>query len=53
LFRSNRCLLAKVSRELSSILDLNELLGKIASTMRDLINYDAFSILLADWEAQA
>jgi sigma-B regulation protein RsbU (phosphoserine phosphatase) len=29
------------------------LLRKIASTMRDLINYDAFSILLVDCEAQA
>ena len=46
--RQNRTLktLAHISREFSSILDLNELLGKIASTMRDLINYDAFSILL-------
>jgi sigma-B regulation protein RsbU (phosphoserine phosphatase) len=53
--RNNRTLrtLAQVSREFSSILDLNELLGKIASTMRDLINYDAFSILLVDHEAQA
>ena len=53
--RHNRTLrtLAQVSREFSSILDLNELLGKIASTMRDLINYDAFSILLVDHEAQA
>jgi phosphoserine phosphatase RsbU/P len=53
--RHNRTLrtLAQVSREFSSILDLNELLGKIASTMRDLINYDAFSIFLVDHEAQA
>ena len=53
--RNNRTLrtLAQVSREFSSILDLNELLGKIASTMRELINYDAFSILLVDYEAQA
>ncbi|HLI85629.1 MAG TPA: SpoIIE family protein phosphatase [Bryobacteraceae bacterium] len=53
--RTNRTLraLAQVSREFSSILDLNELLGKIASTMRALINYDAFSILLVDAEAQA
>ena len=37
--RQNRTLktLANISREFSSILDLNELLGKIASTMRDLI----------------
>src|ERR1041385_1239759 len=53
--RQNRTLttLAKVSREFSSILDLNELLGKIASTMRDLINYDAFSILAVDHSAKA
>jgi len=53
--RQNRTLktLANISREFSSILDLNELLGKIASTMRNLINYDAFSILLTDYEAKA
>ena len=53
--RQNRTLktLANISREFSSILDLNELLGKIASTMRDLINYDAFSILYIDHEARA
>ncbi|HEY7390416.1 MAG TPA: SpoIIE family protein phosphatase [Bryobacteraceae bacterium] len=53
--RHNRTLrtLAQVSREFSSILDLNELLRKIASTIRALINYDAFSILLVDADAQA
>src|ERR1035441_7045149 len=53
--RQNRTLktLTNISREFSSILDLNELLGKIASTMRTLINYDAFSILLADYDARA
>src|SRR6516164_171613 len=53
--RQNRTLktLANISREFSSILDLNELLGKIASTMRDLINYDAFSILAVDHQARA
>jgi len=53
--RQNRTLktLANISREFSSILDLNELLGKIASTMRELINYDAFSILLIDHDAKA
>src|SRR5215471_13045381 len=53
--RQNRTLktLASISREISSILDLNELLGKIASIMRDLINYDAFSILAVDHEAKA
>ena len=53
--RQNRTLkiLANISREFSSILDLNQLLGKIASTMRDLINYDAFSILAVDHNAKA
>jgi phosphoserine phosphatase RsbU/P len=53
--RQNRTLktLASISREFSSILDLNELLGKIASTVRALINYDAFSILLVDAESKA
>jgi sigma-B regulation protein RsbU (phosphoserine phosphatase) len=53
--RQNRTLktLANISREFSSILDLNVLLGKIASTMRDLINYDAFSILLVDHDDQS
>jgi phosphoserine phosphatase RsbU/P len=53
--RQNRTLktLAHISREFSSILNLNELLGKIAETMRALINYDAFSILLVDAEARA
>jgi phosphoserine phosphatase RsbU/P len=53
--RQNRALrtLANISREFSSILDLNELLGKIASTVRELINYDAFSILYIDNDARA
>jgi sigma-B regulation protein RsbU (phosphoserine phosphatase) len=53
--RQNRTLktLTNISREFSSILDLNELLGKIASTMRELIDYDAFSILLVDPLAKA
>jgi sigma-B regulation protein RsbU (phosphoserine phosphatase) len=53
--RQNRTLktLSNISREFSSILNLNELLGKIASTMRELMNYDAFSILLVDAEAKA
>lgn len=53
--RQNRTLktLANISREFSSILDLNELLGKIASTMREIISYDAFSILYIDQEARA
>jgi sigma-B regulation protein RsbU (phosphoserine phosphatase) len=53
--RQNRTLktLANISREFSSLLDLNQLLGKIASTMREIINYDAFSILLVDHDAKA
>lgn len=48
--RQNRTLrtLTALSQEFSSILKLDELLGKIASTVRALINYDAFSILLVD-----
>jgi sigma-B regulation protein RsbU (phosphoserine phosphatase) len=50
--RTNRTLrvLAHLSQEFSSILDLDELLGKIAKTIRALINYDAFSIMLLDAE---
>ena len=53
--RQNRTLktLVHISHEFSSILDLNELLSTIANTMRGLINYDAFSILLVDQEAKA
>lgn len=43
--------LSRVSQEFSAILNLDELLSKVASTVRGLINYDAFSILLID-EAQ-
>jgi sigma-B regulation protein RsbU (phosphoserine phosphatase) len=50
--RQNRTLraLARLSQEFSSILDLDDLLGKIAETIRALINYDAFSIFLVDPE---
>lgn len=53
--RHNKTLktLAHISREFSSILDLSELLSKIASTMHGLIQYDAFSILSVDHEAKA
>lgn len=44
--------LSRVSSELSSILDINELLTKIASSVRGLIPYDAFSILLVDERQQ-
>ncbi|HLH44162.1 MAG TPA: SpoIIE family protein phosphatase [Bryobacteraceae bacterium] len=50
--RQNRTLttLAGLSREFSSILDVDELLGKIAAGVRTLIAYDAFSIYLVDEE---
>jgi sigma-B regulation protein RsbU (phosphoserine phosphatase) len=53
--RQNRTLrtLARLSQEFSSILDLDELLGKIAESVRELINYDAFSVLLVDTEKKA
>jgi phosphoserine phosphatase RsbU/P len=48
--RQNRTMrtLVHLSQEFSSILDLDELLGKIAGTVRAIINYDAFSIFLVD-----
>ena len=50
--RQNRTLrtLAHLSQEFSSILALDELLGKIEKTIHALINFDAFSILLIDTE---
>ena len=53
--RQNRTFkaLSHISREFSSILNLSELLGKIAETMRALISYDAFSILVVDADARA
>jgi phosphoserine phosphatase RsbU/P len=50
--RQNRTLrtLAHLSQEFSSILDLDELLTKIAAATRVLINYDAFGIFLVDRE---
>lgn len=42
--------LANLSQQFSSILDLNELLGRIAKAVRTLIHFDAFSILLVDSE---
>jgi sigma-B regulation protein RsbU (phosphoserine phosphatase) len=44
--------LAQLSHEFSSILQLDELLTKIAKAVKTLINYDAFSILLIDVERQ-
>ncbi len=48
--RQNRTLktLGRISQEFTSILELEDLLNKIASTIRGLINYDAFSVLLLD-----
>lgn len=42
--------LAHLSHEFSSILQLNELLTKIAKAIHTLIHFDAFSILLVDQE---
>lgn len=52
--RQNRTLrtLTHISREFSSILDLNELLQRIAVSLKTLIDYDAFSILLVDESRQ-
>jgi sigma-B regulation protein RsbU (phosphoserine phosphatase) len=41
-------LLNEIARELTSILNLDELLGRIADLMRRLIDYQMFSILLLD-----
>ena len=48
--RQNRVqrLLNTLAQEFSSILELDELLDKIANTIRSLMNYDGFSILLLD-----
>ncbi|HEX5228316.1 MAG TPA: GAF domain-containing protein, partial [Bryobacteraceae bacterium] len=53
--RQNRTLktLTHLSQEFSSILDLDELLRKIALTIHSLVAFDAFSILLLDAEHQA
>jgi len=50
--RQNRTLktLAHLSQEFSSILDLDDLLSKIAKTTHALVAFDAFSILLVDAE---
>ena len=52
--RQNRTLktLGRISQEFAAILELDDLLSKIASTVRGLINYDAFSILLLDESQQ-
>lgn len=43
-------MLSQVSQEFSSILQLDELLAKIAKSLRTLVHYDAFSVLLVDSE---
>jgi sigma-B regulation protein RsbU (phosphoserine phosphatase) len=45
-------LLNETSRELSSVLVLNELLRKIGTLTKRLVDYHRFSILLADEQAQ-
>jgi len=45
-------LLNEISREVSSVLVLNELLRKIGTLTKRLIDYHRFSILLADEQAQ-
>jgi len=40
--------LATLAHSFSSTLDIDDLFSKIATTVRDLINYDAFSVLLLD-----
>lgn len=42
--------LAHLSQEFSSILEIDELLTKITVTIRALINFDAFSVYLVDLE---
>src|SRR5947209_5691455 len=45
-------LLNEIARELTSILNLDELLGRIAELVRRLIDYQMFSILLVDSSGQ-
>ena len=42
--------LSAFSQEFSSILDLDELLRKVAENARQLVDYDSFNLLLADYE---
>lgn len=52
--RQNRLLrtLTSVSQEFSSILALDELMRKVAEIVRQLVNYDAFSVFVLDRERQ-
>jgi phosphoserine phosphatase RsbU/P len=45
--------LTQLTKEFSTILDLDTLLEKIAAGVRSLVHYDGFSVLLVDEEAQA
>jgi sigma-B regulation protein RsbU (phosphoserine phosphatase) len=45
-------LLNEISRELSSVLVLNELLRKVGTLTKRLVNYHRFSIMLADEQAR-
>jgi sigma-B regulation protein RsbU (phosphoserine phosphatase) len=45
-------LLNEIARDLSSILNLDELLGRIAEVLKQLIDYQMFSILLIDSTGQ-
>ena len=44
-------LLYEVSRELTSILDREELLRRVAESVRKIVDYDVFSVML--WNEQA
>ncbi len=46
-------LLNEISRELSSVLVLNELLRKVGTLTKRLVDYHRFSIMLADEQARA
>src|SRR5579864_8671487 len=45
--------LRKISNEISSILEVDELLSTVATSVRGLMSYDAFSVLLVDEEQNA
>lgn len=45
-------LLNEISRELSSVLVLSELMRKVGKLTKRLVNYDRFSIMLADEQAK-
>jgi sigma-B regulation protein RsbU (phosphoserine phosphatase) len=46
-------LLYEVSREITSILDREELLRRVAQRVKKLVNYDAFSVMLWNENSQA